>query len=68
MKEIEMSMARAGVTQDFFSIKTLTPIYPLAAHRFHDEEFYIDGLQTHEEQVKHETEINTSMKPLLREF
>ena len=70
LKEIEMSMVRAGVTRLYFNIKTLTPIYPFARDRLTNEDFYqdVDSTHlptTHLEIVEHETEIDKAMKPVL---
>ena len=40
MNEIDIAMLRVGISNEYFTIKTLTPIYPLYKQKFMEPDYY----------------------------
>ena len=70
MKEIQKGLARQGITQQFFTFKIMTPIYPSDEGKLTDSKYY-DKLEKpwgYFAHKKEEAQIIKNIKPILREF
>ena len=68
MGEIEKAMVRLGMSKKYFTIKTLTPIYPLYFDRFTDENHYRDMTWSLKDAIRKEKETKKEVDAVLHSF
>ena len=68
MYEIENSLARLSISKKFFTLKTLTPIYPLYKAKYKDAKYYEDKEWLHTTEMKKEKIRNKSIDFIMKSF
>ena len=68
--EIEKGLKRLGITQQFFTFKIMTPIYPDDLPKLTDPDFYSRQPEPYSfpAERKKEKQVIKNIKPLLDEF
>ena len=68
MEEIEKAIVRVGIAKQYFTIKTLTPVYPAFKEKLTDATYYEDRKWTIKESIKQEKQVKKQVDAVLYSF